>query len=33
MNSLIEELTDIGEEFILEMPVVVFSLYGCPDSV
>ena len=33
MDTLIGELEDIREEFILKMLVVVFGLYGCPDSV
>ena len=33
MDTLVGELMDIGEELILEMPVVVFGLYGCPNNI
>ena len=33
MDTLTRELADIREEFILEVPVVVFSLDHCADGV
>ena len=33
MDTLIGDLADVREEFILEIPLMVFGFYGCPDSI